>query len=171
MEDDVKTFADYFVILRRRKAILMMVFLGVMLAGVSVTYSIEPTYLSSATFRVQQQSVTEYLETPGTGNVAEQIQLVRQRVLSADNLEAVIDKYHLYPQTTGGAPAGYDAVENLRSAIELLPEYAEVFNPRTGRTAMVTIAFQVQFSYSHAQLSQQVAAEIAGLFLAMISNQ
>ena len=143
----------------------MMVFLGVMLAGVSVTYSIEPTYLSSATFRVQQQSVTEYLETPGTGNVAEQIQLVRQRVLSADNLEAVIDKYHLYPQTTGGAPAGYDAVEKLRSAIELLPEYAEVFNPGTGRTAMVTIAFQVQFSYSNANLSQQVAAEIAGLFL------
>jgi len=149
---------------------LMMVFLGVMLAGVYVIYSIEPTYLSSATFRVQQQSIAEYLETPGTGNVAEQIQLVRQRVLSAENLSAVIDKYGLFPQTTGGAPAGYDAVEDLRSAIELLPEYAEVFNPRTGRTALVTIAFQVQFEYSKPQLTQQVAADIAGLFLSENQN-
>ena len=165
MEDDVKTFADYFAILRRRKTMLMMGFLGIALAGVYVIYSIVPTYMSSATFRVQQQSVSEYVETPGTGSVAEQIQLVRQRVMSAENLSAVIDKYGLYPQTTGGAPAGYDAVENLRSAIELVPEYAEVFNPRTSRNGLVTIAFQVQFEYTSPQLAQQVAADIAGLFL------
>ena len=61
MEDEVKTFADYFAILRRRKTLLMMAFIGVALAGVYVIYSIVPTYMSSATFRVQQQSIQ-----PGT---------------------------------------------------------------------------------------------------------
>ncbi len=165
MDDEVKTFADYTAILRRRKELFFYFFLGIVLTGTYITYSIEPTYVSAATFRVQQQSITDYVETPGTGNVDEQIQLVRQRVMAADRLSEVIDGYGLYPEITEGATANYDAVEQLRSAIEVEPEYTEIFNQRTGRNAYIMIAFQMLFEYSDAETTQTVAAEIAGLFL------
>jgi uncharacterized protein involved in exopolysaccharide biosynthesis len=165
VDDEVKNFADYLAILTRRRTLVLFTFLGILLAGTYVTYSITPIYVSAATFRVQQQSIADYVETSGTGNVDEQIQLVRQRVMSVDELSEVIDKFGLYPETTGGGPANYDAVENLRSAVVLEPEYTEVFNQRTGRTAFIMIAFQMLFEYSDAELTQKVAAEIAGLFL------
>jgi len=165
VDDEVKNFADYLAILTRRRTLVLFTFLGILLAGTYITYSITPTYVSAATFRVQQQSIADYVETSGTGNVDEQIQLVRQRVMSVDELSEVIDKFGLYPETTGGGPANYDAVENLRSAVVLEPEYTEVFNQRTGRTAFIMIAFQMLFEYTDAELTQKVAAEIAGLFL------
>jgi uncharacterized protein involved in exopolysaccharide biosynthesis len=165
VEENVTTFAEYFGILRRRRKALLLTVLGVLLAGIYVTFSIKATYLSSAKFRVQQQSITEFLETPGSGNASEQIQLVRQRVLSTETLEDIVNRHSLYPLLTGGGPANYSAVERLREAIVLIPEYAEVFDPRSGRTSMVTIAFQMDFVYSQPQLTQTVAAEFADLIL------
>ena len=138
-----------------------------MLAGTYVTYSIAPTFVSAATFRVQQQSITEYVETSGSGFVDEQIQLVRQRVMSVDSLSRRSStNTELYPTVTEGALANYDAVEALRSSVVLEPEYTEVFNPRSGRTALVMIAFSMQCSNMRTPiLTQKVAADIAGLFL------
>jgi uncharacterized protein involved in exopolysaccharide biosynthesis len=165
VEENVTTFAEYFGILKRRKKALLLTVLGVLLAGIYVTFSIKATYISSAKFRVQQQSITEFLETPGSGNASEQIQLVRQRVLSTETLTNIVDKYSLYPLLTGGGPANFSAIERLREAIVLIPEYAEVFDPRSGRASMVTIAFQMDFVYSEPQLTQTVAAEFADLIL------
>ena len=166
MNDDVKTFSDYMAILLRRKITIVMVFMAVALAGVYVTYSIESTYLSSATFRVQRQNISaDLVQTTVTGVVDEQIQLVRQRVMSVDSLSEVIDRFGLYQNTTNGGAANYYAVEKLRSAVELEPEYTEVFNPRSGRTNLVTIAFEVQFEYSDPGKTQSVMAEIADRIL------
>lgn len=165
MNDEVKGFSDYLAMLRRRVSLVVFSFLALFVLATFVIYSIEPTYVSSATFRVQQQSITDYVETTGTGYVDEQVQLVRQRVMSVDRLSSVIDEFGLYPEETMGAPATYDAVETLRSAIELEPEYTEIFNQRMGRSALVMIAFTVHFSYRDAELTQRVADKIAGLFL------
>jgi len=166
VDDDVKTFADYLAILLRRKTTILMVFMAFVLAGIYITYSIKPTYVSTATFRVQQQNISsDLVQTTVTGVVDEQIQLVRQRVMSVASLSEVIDKFGLYQRTTDGGAANYDAVERLRSAVELEPEFAEVFNPRSGRTNLVTIAFDVQFEYSDPDKTQGVMAEIADRIL------
>jgi uncharacterized protein involved in exopolysaccharide biosynthesis len=169
LDADVKTFSDYFAILRRRKQALWLVFTCMSLVGVYIVYSIEPVYASTATFRIQQQTVTDYLETPGSGFVDEQIQLVRQRVMSADRLSALIDKYTLFPDNTGGGPANYGAVETLREAIEIEPEYTEVFSSRSGRSSYLTIAFDLTFEYSDAEITQQVASDLAEAIL--VENQ
>jgi succinoglycan biosynthesis transport protein ExoP len=166
VDDEVKTFADYLAMLRRRKRTALAIFLLVAITGIYLTFLIEPVYIASATFRVQQQSIAEYLDTPTSGYVDEQIQMVRQRVMSPERLSEIIDTYQLYPEQTGGGPANYYAVERLRSAIDLEPETAEVFNPRSGRTTLVTIAFEMFFEHSQPETTQKVAADIASLFLA-----
>jgi uncharacterized protein involved in exopolysaccharide biosynthesis len=165
VEHEIKSFSDYLAMLQRRASLVVFLFLGLFVLGTYVIYSIAPTYVSSATFRVQQQSITDYVEGTANAFVDEQVQLVRQRVMSVERLSSVIDEFGLYPEETGGAPATYDAVGSLRSAIELVPEYTEVFNQSSGRSALVMMSFTMQFSYREPEMTQQVAEKIAGLFL------
>jgi succinoglycan biosynthesis transport protein ExoP len=166
LDGEVKTFSDYLAVVLRRKSLIVLVFVIGALAGVYVTFSITPTYVSSASFRVQQQNVSkDIVQTTVSGYVDEQIQQVRQRVTSVSSLSKVIDDYGLYPERTKGGPASQDVVEKLRNDIILEPEYTEVFNPRSGRTALVTIAFDVIFEYEDPEITQNVMTEIARLIL------
>ena len=49
----------------------------------------------------------------------------RTTLIIAHRLSSVIDEFGLYPDMTAGAPANYDTVEVLRSAIELEADNAD----------------------------------------------
>lgn len=165
MESDVKTFSDYLAIMMRRKKLILLLATGVILAGVIIAYSITPIYVSSATIRIEQQSISsEFVQSAVTGYVDEQIQEIRQRVMSASKLSALIDEYDLYPDLSN-SDQSHIAIERIRLATILEPEYAEVFNASTGRSSLVTIGFKIFFENSDPAKTQAIASEIANLYV------
>jgi uncharacterized protein involved in exopolysaccharide biosynthesis len=165
VESDVKTFSDYLAIMMRRKKLILLLATGVILAGVIIAYSITPIYVSSATIRIEQQSISsEFVQPAVTGYVDEQIQEIRQRVMSASKLSALIDEYDLYPDLSN-SDQSHIAIERIRLATILEPEYAEVFNASTGRSSLVTIGFKIFFENSDPAKTQAIASEIANLYV------
>lgn len=161
--DDTKTFSDYFSALKRRWLTILLVFVGVFLPGVFAAYSIPPTYRSTATILIEQQSIsTEFVQTTVTGYTDEQIQEVRQRVMSTDHLRGLIDRYSLYSKEDLSAAA---AIERLKQNTFFEPQTADVLNDRTGRTMVATISFDVSFEYSEPEATRQVTADLAQLYL------
>ena len=161
--DDTKTFGDYFAALKRRWLTILLVFVGVFLPGVFTAYSIPPTYRSTATILIEQQSIsTEFVQTTVTGYTDEQIQEVRQRVMSTDRLQELIDRHGLYADEDLSTSA---AIERLRRNTFFEAQTAEVLNDRTGRTMVATISFDVSFEYSQAEKTREVTADLAQLYL------
>lgn len=159
--DDSKTFGDYFAVLKRRWITILLVFVGVFLPGIFTAYSIPPTYRSSATILIEQQSIsTEYVQTTVTGYTDEQIQEVRQRVMSTDHLRELVERYDLFPEAAGIS----GKIDRLKQATSFEPQTAEVTN-RTGRVMLATISFDIAFEYSQADVTQQVTADLAQLYL------
>ncbi|MEM7503400.1 MAG: Wzz/FepE/Etk N-terminal domain-containing protein [Pseudomonadota bacterium] len=161
--EEGKTFGDYFAVLKRRWITILLVFVGVFLPGVFVSYSIPPTYRSTATILIEQQSISsEFVQTTVTGYTDEQIQEVRQRVMSTNHLREIGERYGLYADDGLGPGA---LVERVRDNTFFEPQTAEVINERTGRTMLATISFDISFEYSNAVTTQQVAADLADLYL------
>ena len=161
--EEGKTFGDYFAVLKRRWITILLVFVGVFLPGVFVSYSIPPTYRSTATILIEQQSIsTEFVQTTVTGYTDEQIQEVRQRVMSTGHLQAIAERYGLYGDEGVSRSV---AIDRVKESTFFEPQTAEVINERTGRTMLATISFDVSFEYSDAVITQQVAADLAQLYL------
>ena len=161
--DDTKTFSDYLAALKRRWITILLVFVGVFLPGIFVAYSIPPTYRSTGTILIEQQSIsTDFVQTTVTGYTDEQIQEVRQRVMSTDNLRSLVERYQLFKDEGLSSSA---AIDRLRAGTFFEPTTAEVVNDRTGRTMLATISFDVSFEYSDAETTRDVAADLAQLYL------
>ena len=87
MEYAGKTFGDYLAILRRGLRLMLVVATIVWVGGVYLAYSIPPMFRSTATILIEQQSISEdFVQTTVTGYADEQIQEVRQRVMSTANI-------------------------------------------------------------------------------------
>ena len=165
MEYQGKTFADYLAVLKRRLPVVLVSAVVVLVIGVYVAYSLPPTYRSIATILIEQQNISsDFVETTVTGYADEQIQLVRQRVMTTPNLTAIIEKHGLYPDITA-TDSIEAAADELSANILLETVSAEVFNPRSGREAVATIAFTLSVDYSDPMLTQQIAVEFADLYL------
>lgn len=164
MDTGVKTFADYLAILKRRRIAILLIFIAVILPGVYITYALPTVYRSTATFLIEQQAISQDLvRTIVTGYADEQIQEVRQRVMSNANLQRLVEKYSLYGKESGGSIT--TAIELLKENVLFEPEIAEVVNERTGRSMLATITFDVSFEYTDPEITQQVTADLADLYL------
>lgn len=161
MEDNEKTLADYVSILRRRLTVLLASFVAVLLGGVYFVYSLPTTYRSTGTILIEQQNISsDFVQTTVTSYADTQIDIVQQRVMSTPSLTAIVEKFGLYPGMTG-PNASYSAAEKLRASTLLERQSVDVGN----RAAANTIAFTLSFDHTDAVTAQQVAQELAGLYV------
>lgn len=163
-EHHVKSFSDYMAILKRRWKLLVIAFVVMFLPGVFLAYSMPPSYRSTATFLVKQQSIREdIVQTTVTGFTDEQIQEVGQRVMSTANLKPIIEKYDLFPDVNKVSLG--TAIRQFRKSTLYEPVTAEVINPRTGRPMVTTVSFDISFEYAFPEIAQKVTAELADLYM------
>lgn len=156
---------DYFAGLIRRK---WSVFLCVaVISGLSLLLAtwLPPVYRSTATVLVEQPDIPDNLvRTTVTSFANERIQIITQRVMTTENLAAVIDKYNLYEDERGNTSITYVA-EIFRNAIDLVHLSADITDRQTHRASTSTIAFSLSFSHKDPRLAQEVANEIVSLYL------
>ncbi|MFU8814064.1 MAG: GumC family protein [Pseudomonadales bacterium] len=155
---------DYWAILRRRKAHFLLPFAAVVAIALALALLLPPTYRSEATFLIQRQTIPENMvATTVTGYVEEQIEQIRQNLLTRRNLLEIAEQFQLYGDLPQRDPNA--VIERLREAVDIEMVDVRTSN-RESRGQNVTIAFTLAFHASTPEFAQRVTAELSERFLA-----
>jgi uncharacterized protein involved in exopolysaccharide biosynthesis len=163
-EENVKTLAEYFDILKRRKHILLISFFSISFLGFVLAMKLPPVYRSVATILIEDQQIPRTMvETTITDFADKRIQLIKQRVMTRDRILSIIQKHKLYlDKREKLVPSELVKLFQEDAAIALIA--ADVADPQRG-AGKATIAFTISFSDKHPGLAQAVANELVSLFL------
>jgi polysaccharide biosynthesis transport protein len=155
------TLADYVLIFRRRAILLVTVFVGVLAASLLIAVVVPSVYESTGTIMVESQRIQEDLSSTKADSVVdERIEVIRQRVITRENLLKIIDKFSLYSDSTRSLTST-EKIDLMRSQIGIEPLRVNTKNKRQ----QVTIAFKVSFEGRSPEVAQGVANALVTLFL------
>ncbi|MGB7631695.1 MAG: Wzz/FepE/Etk N-terminal domain-containing protein [Candidatus Deferrimicrobium sp.] len=165
-ETDVKTVADIVGILRRRKWNVVVPALAVFGLAALLAIFLPRMYKSTTTILIEEQEVPrEYVATNITSFADQRLQTINQRIMSTTNLIEVMNRFHLYEDRKDRETID-EIVERMRKKdIKFATISADVIDPRSGRPAQATIAFSVSYEGKNPETVQQVASELASLYL------
>ncbi|HUX90625.1 MAG TPA: lipopolysaccharide biosynthesis protein [Gallionellaceae bacterium] len=158
------TFIDYLSIMRRRAPVLIAVFLTVLLISVAVAITIPPTYRATGTIMVESLQITDNIVPSVIRNkLDEQINLIKQRIMTRENLLQIANKYSLFKWNIVSLNST-ELTEKMRDRIVV-----ETVSPgdsmRTNRQGQEAIAFTLSFEDRHPEVAFQVTNDLITLFL------
>jgi uncharacterized protein involved in exopolysaccharide biosynthesis len=147
--------SHYIEIAKRRFFYFLLPFGLISILGLYFAAIQKPNYLSEGKILVESSVIApdaiRPVVTPTTAN--ERVQLIRQRVMTRDNLLSMANKFGLFSGRTG-------ILDLMRQSIQIKPVEVEgQFRQGT------TIAFTVGFEYDNPELSMRVASEIVTLIV------
>ena len=156
------TLNDYLSILKRRWVQMLVVFLLVLLVAIATAVLLPPTYQSTGTILVESQQIPpDLVKATVTSFADERIAIIKQRVMTRDNLFRIIQKYRLYPDDVDKLTTS-TLIDNMRDSISVELLSADVQGVKGGKA---TIAFKVGFDYEKPEITHKVANELVTLFL------
>jgi len=163
MEDDVKTFGDYISIAWRRKFHLLIPAIVVLAITIATIFVLPPVYKSTGTILIESQQIPqELIQSTVTSFADERIQIIKQRIMTSQQLFGIIKKFNLYKDKIDTTVRS-EILEDMRNRVTIDRVSANVKNRRRGASAL--IAFTVSFEHRFAATSQKVANELVTLFL------
>jgi polysaccharide biosynthesis transport protein len=149
----------------RRRGVFVLVasvFMGITLL---IALLWPPTYRATATILIEQQEIPQDLVRSVITTYADQrVQTISQRVMTSQNLLALIDRYKLYSNIRDREPRE-ELLETMRDDINLKMISANVIDPRNGQPTHATIAFSVSYDSRSPDLALKVANELSSLYL------
>jgi polysaccharide chain length determinant protein (PEP-CTERM system associated) len=151
---------DYIAIIKDRALLLGVSIVVILAATVGVAMSMPPVYESTGTILVESQQISpELVASNNTSFADERIEVIRQRVMTRENLLQIIDKYHLFAD--GSRPLSEsDKIDLMRNSIVVTT--LSTFVKGRGDT---TVAFNVAFEHKRPEVAKEVADELVTLFL------
>lgn len=163
--DSSRPLGYYVDVLRRRRALLLTVFLLTALAATAVALMLPAVYRSTATILIKEQEIPqELVRSTVTSYADERIQVISQQVMTRATLLALVDQYGLYGKARQ-RETSEEILDRMRRDIKLTPISAEVTDRRTGSPVRSTIAFTLSFDSEVAGNAQKIANELTTLFL------
>lgn len=155
------TLYDYIDILRRRAVVMAATFLVVISAASAFAILRPPIYQSSGTILIESQQISStIIASSVTGFASERIEIVKQRVMTRENLLRIIKKYNLF-ESKGESRVTSVLVNDLRSRIEI-----EMLSTSLGGgRGQATIAFSISFEDGSAEKAYGITSELVTLFL------
>lgn len=163
MEDDVKTLGDYISIAWRRKFHILIPFVVILLVTIATVFVLPPVYKSTGTILIESQQIPEELiQSTVTSFANERIQIIKQRIMTSQQLFSIIKKFNLYEDEIDST-ARSEILEDMRERISIDQVSANVRSRSRGASAL--IAFTVSFEHRIAGVAQKVANELVTLFL------
>ena len=163
--DSGKTLSDYLRILRRRRTLMLAVFLCLFAAAAVVALALPSVYRSTATILIKEQEIPqEFVRSTVTSFADERIQVISQQVMTRATLLDLVDKYDLYGKARQ-RDTSEEILDLMRRDIKLIPISAEVTDRRTGSPVKSTIAFSVSYDSESASNAQKIANELTTLYL------
>ncbi|MGZ7456578.1 GumC family protein [Pseudomonas sp. Ma2-10] len=151
---------DYLAIIKHHALLLILSFVVILGVCIAVAIALPPTYESSGTILVESQQISPDLVAANNNTFAdERIEVIRQRVMTREHLEGIIDKYNLFASQSRQLSVA-EKIEEMRNAITVSLVSAAV----KGR-GEVTIAFRLSFEHRQPEIANKVANELVTLFL------
>lgn len=151
---------DYIAIIKDRALLLGVSIVVILAATVGVAISVPPIYQSTGTILVESQQISPDLVSAGNNSFAdERIEVIRQRVMTRENLLRIIDKYSLFADK-GRQFSEADKIDQMRNAIVV----ATLSTFIKGR-GEATVAFTVSYEDKRPEVAKEVADELVTLFL------
>jgi uncharacterized protein involved in exopolysaccharide biosynthesis len=148
----------YFELLKRRFFYFAIPFVLVAATGVGVALVWPPTYLSEGKILVQSQQIpTELVRSTVTSAAQERIQVIEQRLMTRDNLVAIVDKFQLFP-TQRNLMSVTQLVETMKKKTTIATVNQQLSFTR--RSDNPTIVFTVGFEDSDPAVASRVANEL-----------
>lgn len=155
--------ARYVEILKRRIFYIIIPFALVMSVGFVVTAWLPPIYLSEGKILVESQQIpTDLVRPTVTATAKERIQVIEQRVLTRDNLLAIVNKFQLFPDKRQQM-SGTELLDLMRQRTRVQP--LELNQPRRANDVL-TIAVTIGFEHERPEVAMRVANELVTLILA-----
>lgn len=165
-DDDQLTFADYIAILRRRAGLAIGAFVGTLAVGAAVALWLPPVYRATGSILVESQQIpTDLIQASVTSYADERIEVIKQRVMTRENLLRIVRKYNLFAEA-GPTFTPSDQIDEMRKTIavqlvDAAPQPDAGYRPdRKG-----TIAFRLSFEHRRPEVARSVANDLMTLFL------
>src|SRR5262249_5107150 len=122
-------------------------------------------YRSAGTILIEQQEMPqELVRSMITSYADERVQVISKRVMTTETLLGIIRRYDLYPKQRANLTREA-LLTKMQKDIGLRMISADVIDPRSGRPTSATIAFEVSFTSTSADLAAKVANELTTLYL------
>ena len=156
------TLHDYIDILRRRALLMVAVFMLVIITASAFALLLPPVYESSGTILIESQQISsEFISNAGASFAGERIEVIKQRVMTRENLLRIIRKYNLFSSGVGSRVTS-ELIDDIRERVDI----SLLNNALSGRRrGSATIAFSISFQDRHPAQAYQVTNELVTLFL------
>ena len=167
VEEHVKSLGDYVSLLKRQKAPLLIAMLTIWTISLLLAFGLPSIFQSQATILVQNQQIPRnFVTSTVTTFAAQQIQIIQTRVLTVQNITAIVEKFELYPQPdTDSRLPSTELAELFRANMSVSLVSADVIDPNRGTPIAIVIAFTISFEDPSPQTAQKVTSELVTLFL------
>lgn len=160
------SFGDYQVMVRRRFMPMLLVAFLVLCLAVMAAVLWPATYRSTATILVEEQEIPQdMVRSTITSYADQQIQVIRQRVMTLDNIMSVVRKVGLYTEEELTTTPRTTVAQSFIDAVSLDVISANITDPRSGRQQEGTIAFSLSYDSRDPRKAQQVSNELVNLYL------
>ncbi len=157
MRTDERSFSDYVAMIKRRRKLSAAAGSFILLAFVLYAYTQTPIYEAVAIMDVERPVIPDATVAAFPD---QQLVPVTQRVLSPDNVKAVIEKLDLYGPRD--AKPIEDLITKFRGDTLVAPSVTSE-PTAAGKGIVVTYAYAISFRYYDAAKSSLVANELANL--------
>lgn len=154
------TLADYLAIIKRRALLLVGCFVGILGISVTIALVIPPVYESTGTILVESQQIpVDLVAATITSYADERIEVIRQRVMTRENLVRIVDKYKLYDDDSRVLTTS-EKIDDMRKGIAVT-----LLNANVKGKGQAAIAFKLSFEHRRPDIANKVANELVTLFL------
>jgi len=163
MEQQGKTIIDYLDVLRKEYKLFLVPFILILFVGTLFALTLPAVYRSEGVILVESQQIPDDLiRSTITSYADERIQVIRQIVMTRENLLNIIDKYDLYAKQREGGDNDTELLEHIKKNIFVDLRRGEGV-ARSRRHNSLT--FSVAFENENPRIAQQVTNELVTLFL------
>jgi uncharacterized protein involved in exopolysaccharide biosynthesis len=164
MQEEAKTeltFKDYVAIARRRSVLFFMIVAPILTLAVALAFGLPPLYQSSGTLLAEGSEVPDYVVKSTVPQLPdERVRMITDRVLTDENLRAIIAKDDPYPNRSDPGAA----IRDLRRHLSRKAEDPKLLQDVIGADEN-TIAFTVGFTHSSPEIAQAVARDLVDLYI------
>lgn len=165
MEEDARTVGDYLDIVKRRKWSIILPIVVLLAIAFAVALLYPRTYRSTSTILIEDQDIPrDFVVSTIQGFAEERLQAINQRIMSATKLMEIMNRFNLYADLRKKMTVE-EIIELMRDDIRFQTISSNVIDRRTGQPSTATIAFSLSYDGRDPQLVQQVANQLASLYL------
>lgn len=149
-------------ILKRRWAYLLGPIAVILMVGTAYVMVLKPIYVAEARILVESQQIpSDLVRSTITATARERIQVIEQRVMTRENLLAIVNKYQLFPEQRR-LMSGTQLLDAMRQSSRIQPFELDQARRRGDN---LTIALTIAFEYEQPEMAMRVANELVTLIL------